>query len=250
MIRRPGGLAGLAAAGLLVAACGATAPTPAVDPGDFMDVPGVGRTRIDVPRPSGAVSAPCDDDPLPPSTDETTTERVAALRAAGLFADREGVADTDLAAEIDQRLQARWGDDLAPDDPIRDLAVAEQDAARVLWIDLEADVVGGNDVYVSTLEQLDGISLGAFEPAGISETWAAEEGPITVAFELGDGRHELQPAYLEDWIDPGILVGINALITDAGRRFELYRAFDQSAVVLALTDVERQALEARGWCFE
>jgi hypothetical protein len=79
-----------------------------------------------------------------------------------------------------------------------------------------------------SIEQLEGIGAGAFEPAGVSETWAAEEGPITVAFDLGGAHHELQPAYLEDWIDPGILVGVNALIAESGRRFELYRAFDQS----------------------
>ena len=85
---------------------------------------------------------------------------------------------------------------------------------------------------------------------GRARRWAAEDGPVTVAFDLAGAHHELQPAYLEDWIDPGILVGINALIADSGRRFELYRAFDQTAVVLALTDAEREALEARGWCFE
>jgi len=250
MSRRAAALATLAVVALLTAGCGATAPTTTVDPGDFADVPGIGPTRIDVPRPSGVASAPCDDDPLPPSTDETTAERVAGLRAAGLFADREGVSDADLAAEIDQRIATLWGEDLPLDDPIRDLAVAEQDAARILWIDLEADVAAGSEVYVATVELLEGIGAGAFEPAGVSETWAAEDGPITVAFDLGGAHHELQPAYLEDWIDPGILVGINDLIADSGRRFELYRAFDQSAVVVALTDAERGALETRGWCFE
>ena len=123
---------------------------------------------------------------------------MAGLRAAGLFADREGVSDADLAAEIDQRIATLWGEDLPLDDPIRDLAVAEQDAARVLWIDLEADVAAGSEVYVATLEQLEGIGAGAFEPAGVSETWAAEDGPITLAFDLGGAHHELQPAYLED----------------------------------------------------
>ena len=52
----------------VVAACGGIAPTPSGDPDDFAEVPGLGLTRIDVPRPSGATSAPCDDDPLPPST--------------------------------------------------------------------------------------------------------------------------------------------------------------------------------------
>jgi len=220
------------------------------DPDDFAEVPGIGATRIDVPRPTGVASAPCDDDPLPPAADETTVERVAALRDIGFFADRTGVSDAELAAEVDERITAGWGTDLPVDDPFRDLAVAEQDPARVLWIDLEADVSEENQIYVATVDQLETISAGAFAPVGVAESWASETGPVTVSFDLDGGRHELTPAYLEDWIDPGILVGINERIADRGRRFELYRAFDQTALIVALTDAERTALEARGWCFE
>lgn len=217
---------------------------------EFVDVPGLGAARIDVPRPSGAASATCDGDPLPPATDETTAERVAALRAIGLFAEESDVPDAELASEIDDAIEERWGTDLAPDDPMRDLAVAEQDLERVLWIDLEADVVGENQVYVTTLADVAAISVGAFEPSDVVESWAGESGPISVTFELGGTRHELRPAYIDDWIDPTILVPINALIAPTGRRFELYKAFDQTAYVMALTDAERRALEGRGWCFE
>lgn len=106
------------------------------------------------------------------------------------------------------------------------------------------------DVYVTTLEEWAAISKGAFEPADIHETWDGGEGPVTVTFTL-DGEHvELRPEYLEDWIDPRILTPINERIADSGRRFELFQAFDQSAFVMALTDAERNALQARGWCFE
>jgi hypothetical protein len=238
-------LAGVLAMTLL--GCG-SGPDPALE--GFEDIPGVGPTRVDVPRPTGIASAACDDDPLPPSTAETTVERVAALREIGLFADREGVSDAELAGEIDEHIEALWGPDLAVDDPFRDLAVAEQDAARILWIDLEADVGQGNEIYVSTLDQLQGISVGAFQPSAEEERWASADGPITVAFDLDGSRRELTPAALDDWIDPGILVEINGLIAESGRRFELYRAFDQTALVMALTEAERQALEGRGWCFE
>ena len=246
MIRRVA--LGAALTGVVAATLLGCAPGPLGS--DFEDIPGIGPTRVDVPRPTGLASAVCDEDPLPPSTDETTAQRVAALRDLGLFADREGIGDADLAAEIDEHIEAIWGPELAVDDPFRDLAVAEQDAARVLWIDLEADVADRNQIYVSTLEQLQGIGAGAFEASAVEERWESENGPVTVAFDLGGARHELTPAYLEDWIDPGILTSINTLIADSGRRFELYRAFDQTALVMALTDAERQGLEARGWCFE
>jgi hypothetical protein len=226
--------------------------------GDFVEIPGIGATRMDVPRPTGVASAPCDEDPLPPSTAQSLVERVAALRAIGLFADRAKASDDALVAQIDAAFQARWGvpdpssglTPLPPDDPFLDLFVAEQDASRVWWNDLEADVADGNEVYVDTLTGWGAISDGAFSPDAIEETWDGDGGPVTVTFNREGVTQTLRPAYLEDWIDPGILVPINALIADSGRRFELYKAFDQTAFVMAITDVERQALEARGWCFE
>jgi hypothetical protein len=230
---------------MVLAACGGGVPDD-----EFVEVPGLGPARVDVPRPAGPASAPCDDDPLPPATDETTLQRVTALREIGLFASEVDVPDTELAAEADDAIEEQWGTDLAPDDPLRDLAVAEQDLDRVLWTDLEADVVAENQVYVTTLDDLASISVAAFTPSDIVETWAGETGPISVTFEMGGARHEIHPGYLEDWVDPTILVPINELIADTGRRFEMYKAFDQTAVVMALTDAERGALEGRGWCFE
>jgi len=218
--------------------------------GDFIEVPGIGQTRVDVPRPTSGTSAACDEDPLPPASKESIEERVAALRAIGLFADRPDLADAALAAEVEAGITDVWGDTLEPGDPLLDLIVAQEDQQRVWWQDLEADVLDGNDVYVETLQGLAAISQGAFEPEGVRESWASGEGPVTVTFSLGEDSQEITPAYLEDWIDPGILVRINELIAPAGRRFELYKAIDQTAFVMALTDAERQGLEARGWCFE
>lgn len=218
--------------------------------GDFIELPGIGETRIDVPRPTTGTSAVCTADPFPPASNESIAERVAALRSVGLFADRSDLDDAALAAEVEAGIADSWGDALEPDDPLLDLVVAEQDHQRVWWQDLEADVAEGNEVYVQTLTSWAAISVGAFEPEAITENWASDEGPVTVAFSLGDDAHELAPAYLEDWIDPGVLASINALMAPAGRRFELYKSFDQTAFVMALTDLERQALETRGWCFE
>jgi hypothetical protein len=230
---------------MVLAACGS-----GVLDDEFGEVPDLGPARVDVPRPTGLDSAPCDDDPLPPATDETTLQRVAALREIGLFAGEAGVPDTELAAEIDDAIEEQWGTDLAPDDSLRDLAVAEQDLDRVLWMDLEADVVAENQVYLTTLAELASISVGAFAPSDVVERWAGEAGPISVTFEMGGARHEIRPGYLEDWVDPTILVPINELIADTGRRFVSYKAFDQTAFVMALSEVEQQALEGRGWCFE
>ena len=91
---------------------------------------------------------------------------------------------------------------------------------------------------------------GAFAPSNIQESWTSDGGPVAVRFELAGAVHLLEPAYLEDWIDPRIATPINALIAASGRQFMFVKAFDQSAFVMALTTEERLALESRGWCFE
>lgn len=253
---------------VLVAACAAP-PTGGVGSGEFVDVPGVGSTRVDVPRPSDPASAPCDADPLPPASEASIAKRVADLRAIGFFADQAELSATDLTAYVQDGIAETWGSSgdasepgsgqpPAPDPsgPVElppamlDLAVAQQDHARVWWQDLEADVAPENEVYVQTLAAWSEISGGVFDPGDITERWGGPAGPITIGFRLADGTHELHPAYLEDWIDPGILAPIDALIASSGRRYDLYKAFDQTAFVIALSVPERQALEARGWCFE
>jgi hypothetical protein len=238
---------------LLVTAAGCAAPSssraPASD--DFAEVPGLGSTRVDVPRPSGSVAATCE--PLlarGPADGETTIERVADLRQIGFFAGRTET-DEQLAATIDEQSMAEFGAPPDPDNPISELVVAGVDDERVWWGDLEADVDPTNKVYETTLEDWAAISAGAFAPTGIEETWASPTGPVTVSFLLGGKRETLNPAYLEDWIDPTILTRINVLIASSGRQFELYRAFDQTLFLTALTATEKRALERdRGWCFE
>jgi hypothetical protein len=238
-------LATLAFVALIAAGCGGSSGDRATQ---FIDVPGLGSTRVDVPRPTSEGSATCDDDPLPPASDATVEERVAALRDVGLFADRASLSDAALAAEVEAALVDTWGE-VPKRDPVLDLMVAEQDRTRVWWRDLEADVIDGNEVYAQTLAEWSEISVGVFEPTDIAETWEGDQGPVTVSFTQGGTSRTLHPNYYDDFIDPGIIVGVNEAIAGADRRFEIHQPFDQSGFVMALTEAERQALEARGWCF-
>lgn len=241
-------IAGTVAA-LALGGCSVMDRTPAAS-GEFADVPGIGSTRIDVPRPTSSLSAPCQEGALPPASNAPIETRVADLRKLGLFADRSGLPDEDLSAEIIAALGDTWGDVDEIPDRLVDLTVADQDRHRVWWRDLEADVVQENEVYAQTVAEWGEISEGDFLPTDIVETWSGDTGPVVVTYKLGQVEQRLTPAYLEDWIDPTILVPINGSIAASGRRFELYKAFDQTAFVMALTTDERQAFEARGWCFE
>jgi hypothetical protein len=233
--------AGATLAALLLSACAG----PAADPDHFVEVPGIGSTRIDVPRPTTkgdecAVALP---------QGESVAVRAAAFRGIGLFADRSALSDAALAKEIEAGIQEVWGS-MEPDEPLLDLFVAEQDATRVWWHDLEADVADGGDSYVATLQEWAAISVGTFAPSSIEETWESEAGPVKVRFDLGGAGHELAPEHLEDWIDPRIVGPINELIAPSGRQFTFFDAFDQTAFLMALTKEERDALEDRGWCFD
>lgn len=213
----------------------------------FVTIPGIGATRIDVPRPVTDGSATCT---LELRSGDSIAERASALRAIGLFASKADLTDDALAQEIEAGIAATWGDLIGPDDPLLELFVAEQDGDRVWWRDLEADVADGNFVYASTLAEWAAISDGAFAPAHIEESWGSDSGPVSVTFDLAGIAQVIEPAYLEDWIDPRIATPINALIAPSGRQFVFVKAFDQTAFVMALPADERAALEGRGWCFE
>lgn len=220
---------------------------------DMVEIPGLGTTRIDVPRPTGPSSAACDGDPLPSAVGSTVIERVIELRGLGLFADSASLADDALAAKVQTGISESWGDTDTNDaalQPLLDLIVAEQDNERVWWRDLEADVGDGNDVYVATIRELAAISVGALQVDGVEERWDAPDQAPTIRLTVDGEVREISPAWIEDWIDPSILADLNESMVASGRRFELYKAFDQTAFVMALTDDERRALEARGWCFE
>ena len=227
-----------------IAACsGPMQPSPTLQL--FVDIPGVGPTRVNVPRPD--LNPPC----TPAlAAGQTIAERAAALRTIGLFADRASLSDADLGTAITSEISDDWGGQIQSDDPFIELFVADQDGSRVWWADLEADVADGNGVYVDTIQALAAISGASFMPTAVQERWTSDTGPVTVTFDLAAETRSLQPEYLEDWIDPRILVPLNQMISANGRRFETFAAFDQTAFVIAVTEPEKQALISRGWCFD
>jgi hypothetical protein len=217
---------------------------------DFAVIPGLGSTRVDVPRPTGPAPATCEPVAAGPTDGQSTDQRVAGLRGIGFFADRSGTG-AEIARDVAKQLEADFGVAPSPTDPFSDLLVAAADGSRVWWGDLEADVGDQNRVYEQFIEEWGAISVGAFDPVRVEETWEGAQGPVVVSLMVDGEPLELHPAFLDDWIDPRILPPINDAIALADRQFELYRAFDQTLYLVALTPEEKRALENdRGWCFE
>jgi hypothetical protein len=105
------------------------------------------------------------------------------------------------------------------------------DAAHVWMDDTEADVCADNQVYSRFLRALAAISAGSFDPQGIAEVWDSDEGPIAVSFTLAGTRHELHPAYKDDWMDLTILETINTQLST--HQFACW-GIDQLALVVCL----------------
>ena len=114
-----------------------------------------------------------------------------------------------------------------------------------VWADdPEADVCAENEVYSEVLPQWARISHGAFAPAGISEHWESDSGPITLSFQLGGQPASVSPNYQDDWIDLEVLRQINALIASSGRHFEC--AVDGNfALVLCLTPEQKATMQTQ-----
>jgi len=114
-----------------------------------------------------------------------------------------------------------------------------------VWADdPEADVCADNEVYSRVLPQWARISHGAFAPAGITEDWEGESGPITLSFRLGGQPASVSPNYQDDWIDLEVLGQINALIASSGRQFEC--AVDGNfALVLCLTPEQKTTMQTQ-----
>jgi len=150
------------------------------------------------------------------------------------------------------RVVDEWGETISSPDsvPFADLSLLRADSTRVWWEDTEADVCKRNQVYVETLRAWADISRGAFSPQNIIEAWEDEAGPVSVTFMLDGVERRLQPEYLDDYIDMGIVVPINGWIRKTGYAIELYEAFDQTAFVVVLTPDEKRKLEQeRSWRF-
>ncbi|TMC13424.1 MAG: hypothetical protein E6J41_00545 [Chloroflexi bacterium] len=176
---------------------------------------------------------------------------LAALRtyrAAGFFADRSAMSDAELAELLQDEHEDEWAERLGPDPNVPVLAevrVLAYDRVRTWWQDLEADVAPGNDIYVRVLNEWAAISGGAFRPDRLAERWATPDGPVTLDVEIGDRRWELRATVREDWLDLGVLDGLNAVLaeTRAPRRFVALLPGDQTALVAALDAGEQNRIE-------
>lgn len=177
-------------------------------------------------------------------------ESVGVLRRLEFFVG-DPRSDEELAAYLAAEHEDLWGEPLDRPPPELDWQVAAYDESRVWWEDTEAGVLAGNDAYPKVIRAWAAISRGALQPRYVVEEWASEQGPVRVELSLRrGGRHVLRPRVIDDYYDLGILTQINEFLDPNGPRFVIVERFDQTAVVLAVTEAERRLLETeRRWRF-
>lgn len=177
-------------------------------------------------------------------------QTIKYFRAFGFFRKQSDKSDEELATAIISWRAEVSGEDLNPSSIFSDLIVLSFDEERIWWKDTEADVCSGTTVYVQTIKEWSAISRGTFLPENVREDWTTEEGPIELTFFHNSQAIKLTPQYLDDYIDLGLLMLINSLIRSSGIQFELYKPFDQTGFIVALTASEKRRLETeRGWQF-
>lgn len=184
----------------------------------------------------------------PAAPSARVAESVQALRALGFFADRAGTDDEVAAAVVDE-YREMWGGDPDDDGDLLDLDLLRFDPDRVWWEDTEVDVLPGNDAYLEALDGWAAISRGALRPEAVSESWDSPTGPVRIRLSQDGIQHEIVARHLDDYLDMGVLDGLNRVIAKSSYRFRIYTPFDQTAFVIVCDERERRLLEERGWSF-
>ena len=172
------------------------------------------------------------------------------FRKIGFFVDFKNNTDIEIFRIISEEHQNKYGESLNPNDSFFDLHITSFDKSRVWWKDTESDVCSGNNSYTKFLNELSKISRGSFNPSNITEKWESEEGPINIEYDLDNTHHNINPNFIDDYLDIEILRDINNQIASSGFRFEQFLPFDQTAFILVLTKKEKTDLKRkRGWKF-
>jgi len=88
-------------------------------------------------------------------------------------------------------------------------AIATLDDERTLYEDPEADVGPGNNVYRSYLRQLAKRSGYPLRITAVKEDCSSQPRSVIVSYRLGDEQKRLVLTNCNDWIDPGVVTGLN-----------------------------------------
>lgn len=134
--------------------------------------------------------------------------------------------------------------------------IAQYDKSKLLFLDLEADVFNGNEVYKFVINRFAELSGGKFNPIDINETWESNGGPIKISFVSDNQLTEFEPKYNNDWLHESVFTVCREKITEKKVRLVYCLGKDgygygQAVALMRLTESEQKILEnGLNWKFE
>lgn len=192
-------------------------------------------------------------------TKAQVVKNIAILREAGFFEKHNGLTDLEVYYEIYESRKQEYLEifekSYDPGMELTPINLALSDINKVLFIDLEADVGKGNDVYISVIKAFSKLSNGKFNPNEIRENWEKETGPIKVSFKSNDSLIVFEPEYNDDWIHESVFsicerelekrdIRITDCLSDDGY------GYGQAIAIMRLTKNEQNVLEKKlNWQF-
>ncbi|SOD97615.1 hypothetical protein [Spirosoma fluviale] len=187
-------------------------------------------------------------------------EELPILRQAGFFKEYAELKDDELVNKIRQLRREEYAKifeyEYEPEDFSHIGQLLAYDERKYLDIDLEADVMSENQVYVSVVERFSKASDNHFMPTDIQEAWQSDEGPIEVSFTCNGSRIVFKPKYHDDWLDGKVFTVINKeMQKKTDERFLICLGpneewWGQNVVHIRLSEIEKQLLEVKlGWVF-
>jgi hypothetical protein len=167
---------------------------------------------------------------------------VMAYREAGFFSEYAALNDDDLVASLAALWFASEGEPI----PIVNArgALLELDRSRTIADDAEADVHESNGVYVQLLRDLMAISGGSLKVEDIEEDWTTDPKRVLLRFSMGRVPQQIILRDFGDFIDPGMVVQLNAMLDSGGPQFYFFDEGGQRAVIVRATPSERTTLES------
>lgn len=169
----------------------------------------------------------------------------------GSYATSTPSSENEAITAMASALREEHGDEFDTTSRFADLHLLKLDPDRIWWEDLEADVCAENLVYTETVQDLAHISRGVLAMSNIRETWAGDEGPVTLEFTNKGQVHRMNPEYKEDWIDPKFFTYIAGLFANTPYRLCAFDTQGQDVCLTVLTELERKTiLQERDLKFE
>lgn len=170
---------------------------------------------------------------------------VRQYREAGWF-EHEAGSDEKVAGGARERWWAEWEDEVDTSGPDDGIFICTADPQRASWFDPERDTCEENQTYTEVLEELAALSGGTVVISNVVEDWDREPGRVFVSYRLNGADQQMALHEFDDWVDPKIIVQLNAALPAEGRRLYVFDGGGQAFGITWATPAETESLCSRG----